>query len=136
MAIIPKVYGAIKGLGTFTARNEEDLGRLMGAVRNYSHVRGTAGGSMIGDEGTYIANNAKAGATDGMGTYSQRIVGEGNNRHKEVSLQTDIGNRLLINMLNADGRGGFDYGRLAGAGLIGAAGVGGAAAIYNHLSNS
>lgn len=132
MGIIPKVYGAIKGLGTFTVRNEEEFGRLIGAVKNYSHVRGAAGKSMIGDEGSYIANNAKSGATDDLGTYGMNIK----NGKKAITLQTDIGNRLLINMLNADGRGGLDYGRLAGAGLIGATGVGGAAAIYNHLSNN
>lgn len=136
MAIIPKVYGAIKGLGTFTARSKEDFGRLRGAVLNYGKGRQHAGLSGIGDEATYIFNNAAAGAKDDMGKYSQRIVGEGDNKHAEVSLQTDILNRALINLYNADGRGGLDYGRLAGAGLIGAAGVGGAAAIYNHLSNS
>ena len=133
MAIIPKVYGAIKGLGTFTARNEEEFGRLMGAVRNYSHVRGAAGGSMIGNEGAYITNNAKAGAKDDLGTYGMNINKDGK---KAITLQTDIGNRLLINMLNADGQGGLDYGRLGAAGAIGAASVFGAATIYDHLSNN
>ena len=135
MAIIPKVYGAIKGLGTFTARNKEDFGRLRGAVLNYGKGRQYFGLSGIGDEATYIFNNAAAGAKDDMGKYSQKIVGEGDNRHAEVSLQTDILNRALINLYNVDGRGGLDYSRLGAVGAIGATGIVGAAAIYDQLSN-
>lgn len=134
MGVIPKVFGkfSVMGeLGTFVMGNKEDFGRMQSAVRNLARQQGMKG--VIGKEAAYIKDSIVEGATDGLGTYGVRKVGT---EDANGILKTDIGNRLLINMLNPDGLGGFDYGRLAGAGLIGAAGVGGAAAIYNHLSNN
>lgn len=133
MGVIPKVFGkfnAMGELGTFVMENKEDFGRMQSAIRNLARQQGMKG--VIGKEAAYIKDSIVEGATDGLGTYGVRKVGT---EDANGILKTDIGNRLLINMLNPDGLGGFDYSRLGAAAGIGAAGLIGAGVAYNHFSN-
>lgn len=133
MGTIPKVFGkfnAMGELGTFVMENKEDFGRMQSAIRNLARQQGMKG--VIGKEAAYIKDSIVEGATDGLGTYGVRKVGT---EDANGILKTDIGNRLLINMLNPDGLGGFDYSRLGAAAGIGTAGLIGAGVAYNHFSN-